>query len=108
MTTDAPTTGVERFLALMGKIPTTQGHVCVAAFGIVVTMSVYGALAVWTTLHGTAPWEPSIIWLGFLASLLGIATTQFGIKRTTDTDYVATKLGNTPPQPSNDPKGTTQ
>lgn len=40
---------------------------------------------------GFAEWAPSGEWLLFVAAILGVGTTQFGIKRSTSAEYQATK-----------------
>jgi hypothetical protein len=40
---------------------------------------------------GFAEWTPSGEWLLFVAAVLGVGTTQFGIKRSTSAEYQATK-----------------
>ena len=48
-------------------------------------------------------WKPSYEWLAALLLLSGVSTAHFISKRLTDTGYVATKQGNVPPEPDNEP-----
>lgn len=73
---------MDRFLALVGKIPTTQGQA-------VVSWSLW--LMTGIRYITTSTWLPSYEWLGALLLLSGVSTAQFTAKRITDHQYVAAK-----------------
>ena len=73
---------MDRFLAFVGKIPTTQGQAVISWMLWLSTGSRYLA---------SSSWVPSYEWLGALLLLSGVSTAQFVAKRTTDHAYVAAK-----------------
>lgn len=80
---------MDRFLTLVGKIPTTQGQAVISWL-------------LWVSTGGryltSSTWIPSYEWLGALLLLSGVSTAQFVAKRTTDHTYVATKKAPNVPQ----------
>ena len=68
----------DRFLDRIARLPSTN-------FRIFITLG----CVVWTTaryLTSTIGWEPSLEWLGFLATMSGLDLAQFGVKRRTQTN----------------------
>src|SRR5258706_8645090 len=79
---------MDRLLALMAKLPTTQGQAVISWLLWLSTGSRYLA---------SNHWVPSYEWLGALLLLSGVSTAQFVAKRTPDHTYVAVKQGTAPP-----------
>jgi hypothetical protein len=73
---------MDRFLAWVGAIPTTQGQA-------VISWTLW--LSTGARYLTSATWSPSYEWLGALLLLSGVSTAQFVAKRTTDHTYVAAK-----------------
>lgn len=78
---------MDRFLELVGKIPTTQGQA-------VISWMLW--LSTGTRYLASSNWVPSYEWLGALLLLSGVSTAQFVAKRTTDHQYVAAKKPTVP------------
>lgn len=74
----------------LGKLPTTNARIFVSLVGYALTVLVWLSLAI---LHSVFPkiglWEPSWPMLTFMTAWVGIDTVAFGVKRTTDAEYVA-------------------
>lgn len=65
----------DHFLDRIARLPSTN-------FRVFITLG----CTVWTTaryLTSTTGWEPSLEWLGFLATMSGLDLAQFGVKRGT-------------------------
>lgn len=73
---------MDRFLALVGKIPTTQGQAVISWILWLSTLAKYMV---------SSTWVPGYEWLGALLLLSGVSTAQFTAKRITDHQYVAAK-----------------
>jgi hypothetical protein len=70
---------LDRFVALLGRLPTTQARVAVTlliALGTAVRYWVGG-------------WEPSLEWLSFLTLYAGLDVAQFTAKRVTHKPEIA-------------------
>lgn len=78
----------------IGRVPTTQIRVLITCGAIIVTTARY-VLEPSQCLGGqcTPGWEPSIEWLGFLATMAGIDTAHFLGKRKTSAEYMAASGG---------------
>lgn len=77
---------IQTALELWGKLPTTQARV---SFTLVCVLGT--AVRYW--MAGPEGWEPSEVWLIFLAGMSGLDLAQFHFKRTTDMGYVAATKG---------------
>lgn len=69
----------------LGKFPSTNGRIVATIFAMLGT-----AIRYWWSRRTCTPtgvctmaWEPSGTWLAFLATMAGIDTAQFGVKRKT-------------------------
>jgi hypothetical protein len=71
----------------LGKFPSTNGRIAATIFAMLGTAIRYWWSAKTCTPAGmcTATWEPSATWLAFLATMAGIDTAQFNLKRKTHT-----------------------
>jgi hypothetical protein len=99
---------IDRFLELIGKLPTTQSRVIVTLGAFLLTTLRYVASNLSVAGMTVPPWRPSYEWLGFLAVMSGLDVGAFMAKRTTDASYVAAKTGAPPtlgksPTPENAP-----
>jgi hypothetical protein len=94
---------MERLFELWGKFPTTQARVTMTLGCVLLTGLRYVVSGLWVVV----PWEPSYEWLGFLLLMSGVDAIQYLGKRTTDSGYVAAKLG-TPPAPTPTDEATTR
>jgi hypothetical protein len=92
---------VERAVVLWGKVPTQQLQMTVGSICTLATCTRYVLSSQHPTRGGSMieAWEPSEMWLFFLAGLMAIATGHSWIKRTTDRDYAATKAAAKAGQP---------
>lgn len=68
----------ERFNDWLGKFPSTNGRIFFTILAMEGT-----AVRYWWTAGGPNQWEPSVAWLAFLATMAGIDTAQFNVKRKT-------------------------
>lgn len=69
---------------VIGEAPTTQIRILMTLI-----LAAGTAIKYWTVTE----WEPSLEWLGFLATMAGIDTIQHIGKRATDIDYAKAKNG---------------
>lgn len=76
--TDPVTSFPDAFNRWLGKFPSTNGRIVATIVAMLGT-----ALRYWWTSGGPAQWEPSATWLAFLATMAGIDTAQFNVKRKT-------------------------
>lgn len=70
----------DRVIEWLGKFPSTNGRIVASIIAMLGT-----AIRYWWTSGGPNQWEPSATWLAFLATMAGIDTLQFNVKRKTHT-----------------------
>lgn len=87
--TQPVTTLPDRVIDWLARFPSTNGRIVASIIAMLGT-----AIRYWWTSGGANQWEPSATWLAFLATMAGIDTMQFNVKRKTHT---------TPPTPSQEP-----
>lgn len=73
----------------LGKFPSTNGRIFAT-----IAMMIGTGIRYWSSAGGPTQWQPSATWLAFLATMAGIDTMQFNVKRKTHT---------VPPTPSQEP-----
>jgi hypothetical protein len=75
----------------LGKFPSTNGRIFAT-----IAMMIGTGIRYWSSAGGPAQWQPSATWLAFLATMAGIDTMQFNVKRKTHTPPTSSQ--ETPPQ----------
>jgi hypothetical protein len=70
----------DRLNRWLATFPSTNGRIAATIFCMIGT-----AVRYWWTAGGPNQWEPSVTWLAFLATMAGIDTAQFRVKRKTHT-----------------------
>lgn len=68
----------DRLNEWLGRFPSTNGRIVATILCMLGT-----AVRYWWTSGGADQWEPSVTWLAFLATMAGIDTAQFNVKRKT-------------------------
>jgi hypothetical protein len=68
----------DRLNEWLGKFPSTNGRIVATIIAMMGT-----AIRYWMEAGGPSQWEPSMVWLAFLATMAGIDTAQFNVKRKT-------------------------
>lgn len=104
---------LDTLIKKVGVLPTTQLRMLITYCLAIATGTVYLILAIKVQLFGLhvatptqakeiaalltteKSWEPSIAWLSFLTIMSGLDAMQFGMKRTTDVDYITAKQNTT-------------
>lgn len=77
----------DRALELLAKLPSTNARIVTSLVLALGTGIRYVAFA------KPDGWEPSIEWLGFLVTMMGLDVAQFAAKRSTHVDYVKARNG---------------
>lgn len=68
----------DRILDWLGRLPSTNARIFAT-----ILCELGTAVRYWWSAGGPNQWEPSMVWLAFLATMAGIDTAQFNVKRKT-------------------------
>lgn len=82
---------IKRFLDAIATLNSTNAVVVTGITATLATAARYLLGGVHVGPFGFDAFNPDGDWLVFCAAVMGVATTQFGIKRTTDADYQRAK-----------------